>query len=85
MSDVLQSQAYVCELCNKIFKSQVNFGRHMKSVHGNEHLWPCTICKKEFKRISSLKQHIAQIHPKVYNAGKQMLIFFFHSCHLFLF
>ena len=54
-----KSPKQVCNLCDKVFKSESSLEAHVKQSHqGNSAPWSCHLCGKTFTRKASLEEHI---------------------------
>lgn len=55
---------WVCEVCEKDFKTQDNLRYHQLWVHTDEKSFPCEDCDKSFKRKEALVLHRKDAHPE---------------------
>lgn len=51
---------FVCEVCNKTFRSKQNFVTHIKKMH--THCFPCNVCELSFLFEHHLKLHMLHDH-----------------------
>ncbi len=53
----VQSDKFLCSVCQKHFVSHRALVRHMRKVHIEESIYCCTYCSKSFTMKESLRQH----------------------------
>ena len=63
LGHMTKHKGYVCNKCNKSFKSQGELNNHIQVKHTPE-LLNCKTCNKQFTAKNALSQHMNSQHPK---------------------
>ena len=66
---ISQTQNLKCEYCQKTFKKQFNFKRHLV-IHKNEYPYSCSFCNQKFKDASNSRKHLKYCKMKVNMNGE---------------
>ena len=53
-----------CHLCSKTFTVRHNLLRHLRNIHGIQHVHSCPLCEKTFSRPDNLKKHVKECEVK---------------------
>ena len=56
-------QNYMCNSCNKSFKTNSILKQHIESVHEGK-IFKCSICLSNFTQKVNLKKHIESVHEE---------------------
>lgn len=63
-SSSLEIASLECNKCGKIFSTESNVKRHIKTVH-EEGRYQCSFCKKIYPKEDSLQRHIKSVHEEI--------------------
>ena len=53
---------FLCDVCNKSFKTSSNLKEHMDRMHGSDHT--CDLCDKKCPSRNALRKHKKRVHPQ---------------------
>ena len=60
---IIEERKWLCEICNKPFKSETNLTGHKKRVHDNPTAdYECSMCGRKMKTKATLNHHEKVVH-----------------------
>jgi uncharacterized Zn-finger protein len=62
--EMIQSNSWHCETCNKYFTTKRSLINHEQFVHKKIRPFKCTLCNKKFSQKCNLQVHIRGFHNK---------------------
>ena len=58
-----KKKTFMCEYCNKFFKSKANLSSHIKCIHREKNIF-CDQCDYKTYAKNNLRYHIARVHER---------------------